>query len=1036
MDYISNDTFENNEQIDEISCEQESVLFPGFVVTANGILEKHSEKLIADVSIHFLGLSTRACNVICRWGMSRGKLIDNTVMLSALLLISEDDIKGFQNLGKKTWEEIYSTFEAYLSGEGEFINTEALQSTEGAILVDWMLSGTNLMHIKSGKVINDAPISALHLNIRAMNGLTKAGIKKISDFIGVSYEGLLEIKNLGVGTVASIIDKLKLYVSKQAAEEIDIIAQNCEASNNAPNENVFAGEVIIPSLNPNIPVLADEYALVNGRIFRRSDYAQIADAPIGALNLSVRGTNCLKFHGVVKVSQLVGMPFEDFRNIRNLGVSTSNEIVEKLDLYLNSRVIEGENANVKILPTDKILEYFKEYPFAKLSEEEAVKLFGDDQDSVFSAIDTLLENETLVFENGLYCKHYPSFYQVLETVLESANESDQRCANVLLMRSKGSTLEEIGHSMSVTRERIRQMENKMFRKIIKIHNGLFAEDQFAYLVENYSVFSDLLLSLVNGNHQVLYYLSSRYIGGKRDLEESLDDKKLQIELRRKIEKWIYKDYLFVDGDRVPLIRKDLEDLVLKKYCGNGCSYDEFCELYNKFVLSRNLSVDDTKALLISDDVKRTRNNRLSESKKLLWSQNQHIRYYDIASIDTTELFDTLNLAQFENVEISTRKFIQEYPDLMEKYDIRDEYELHNLLKKLPSSDENPNIHFGKMPIIQFGVFDREQVVKDMLFALAPISAEDLADRIAVEYGHRADVVRSSWFVCIDEYYHQGVFSVDYEAMSDEHMQLIMDELNDDFYFFSDIKKIYRDLVPGADLSLISTFNLKRMGFEVNGIYAYRNFDSAEAYFYHLFTCKEIVDASNFHSRLNVITMYNQVWKGLRRNYDIIEFEPMQYINMSRLQKLGVTKEQLRGFCDDVYNFVEKNSYFTIEYLKRQGFASDIDSLGFDTQFYISLLREDSRFANWTMGRNVLFFVGEIKMFVAGNRYISIKSFVTDYLERVRSIDIDELILIFEEEYNLKIEKSKIMEEIKDTNLYYDRIMEKLYVDYDTYFEEI
>ena len=1036
MDYISNDSFENNEQIDETSCGQESVLFPGFVVTANGILEKHSQKLITDVSIHFLGLSTRACNVICRWGMSRGKLIDNTVMLSALLLISEDDMKGFQNLGKKTWEEIYSTFEAYLSGEGEFINTEAPQSTEGAILVDWMLSGTNLMHIKSGKVINDAPISALHLNIRAMNGLTKAGIKKISDFIGVSYEGLLEIKNLGVGTVASIIDKLKLYVSKQAAEEIDIIAQNCEASNNAPNENVFAGEVIIPSLNPNIPVLADEYALVNGRIFRRSDYAQIADAPIGALNLSVRGTNCLKFHGVVKVSQLVGMPFEDFRNIRNLGVSTSNEIVEKLDLYLNSRVIEGENANVKILPTDKILEYFKEYPFAKLSEEEAVKLFGDDQDSVFSAIDTLLENETLVFENGLYCKHYPSFYQVLETVLESANESDQRCANVLLMRSKGSTLEEIGHSMSVTRERIRQMENKMFRKIIKIHNGLFAEDQFAYLVENYSVFSDLLLSLVNANHQVLYYLSSRYIGGKRDLEESLDDKKLQIELRRKIEKWIYKDYLFVDGDRVPLIRKDLEDLVLKKYCGNGCSYDEFCELYNKFVLSRNLSVDDTKALLISDDVKRSRNNRLSESKKLLWSQNQHIRYYDIASIDTTELFDTLNLAQFENVEISTRKFIQEYPDLMEKYDIRDEYELHNLLKKLPSSDQNPNIHFGKMPIIQFGVFDREQVVKEMLFALAPISAEDLADRIAMEYGHRADVVRSSWFVCIDEYYHQGVFSVDYKAMSDEHMQLIMDELSDDFYFFSDIKKIYRDLVPGADLSLISTFNLKRMGFEVNGIYAYRNFDSAEAYFYHLFTCKEIVDASKFHSRLNVITMYNQVWKGLRRNYDIIEFEPMQYINMSRLQKLGVTKEQLRDFCDDVYNFVEKDSYFTIEYLKHQGFASDIDSLGFDTQFYISLLREDSRFANWTMGRNVLFFVGEIKMFVAGNRYISIKSFVTDYLERVRSIDIDELILIFEEEYNLKIEKSKIMEEIKDTNLYYDRIMEKLYVDYDTYFEEI
>jgi hypothetical protein len=76
------------------------------------------------------------------------------------------------------------------------------------------------------------------------------------------------------------------------------------------------------------------------------------------------------------------------------------------------------------------------------------------------------------------------------------------------------------------------------------------------------------------------------------------------------------------------------------------------------------------------------------------------------------------------------------------------------------------------------------------------------------------------------------------------------------------------------------------------------------------------------------------------------------------------------------------------------------------------------------------------MFVSGNKYISIKSFVVDYLEKVRSIDIDELVSIFEDEYNLRFEKYKIIEESKDTNLYYDRIMEKLYVDYETYFEEI
>lgn len=34
------------------------------------------------------------------------------------------------------------------------------------------------------------------------------------------------------------------------------------------------------------------------------------------------------------------------------------------------------------------------------------------------------------------------------------------------------------------------------------------------------------------------------------------------------------------------------------------------------------------------------------------------------------------------MEITSLKLFRDYPDLMREYDIRDEYELHNLLKKL------------------------------------------------------------------------------------------------------------------------------------------------------------------------------------------------------------------------------------------------------------------------------------------------------------------------------------------------------------------
>lgn len=58
-----------------------------------------------------------------------------------------------------------------------------------------------------------------------------------------------------------------------------------------------------------------------------------------------------------------------------------------------------------------------------------------------------------------------------------------------------------------------------------------------------------------------------------------------------------------------------------------------------------------------------------------------MRYYDIDSRDYKELLDTLALDRFSNTEISTLKFFNDFPELMNKYDIRDQYELHNLLKK-------------------------------------------------------------------------------------------------------------------------------------------------------------------------------------------------------------------------------------------------------------------------------------------------------------------------------------------------------------------
>ena len=133
-------------------------------------------------------------------------------------------------------------------------------------------------------------------------------------------------------------------------------------------------------------------------------------------------------------------------------------------------------------------------------------------------------------------------------------------------------------------------------------------------------------------------------------------------------------------------------------------------------------IDNETALWIED---RAYINQLSECNYVLWNQGKSFRYYDIAGQDYEDLFDTLDLEQYEDVELSTLKFINDYPKLMGRYDIHDEYEFHNLLKKIIPK-ENTYIKFGRMPTMEFGNPNTDNQVLEMLLQYAPISVKDFA----------------------------------------------------------------------------------------------------------------------------------------------------------------------------------------------------------------------------------------------------------------------------------------------------------------------
>ena len=107
--------------------------------------------------------------------------------------------------------------------------------------------------------------------------------------------------------------------------------------------------------------------------------------------------------------------------------------------------------------------------------------------------------------------------------------------------------------------------------------------------------------------------------------------------------------------------------------------DRAAHRYNEFLEQEEIPFDEN--IYYTEPVYRTRKNHLSDARYLLWKQNEQIRYYDMDGRDFTELLNALNLESYENIELSTMKFVEDYPEILAKYDIRDQYELHNTLQR-------------------------------------------------------------------------------------------------------------------------------------------------------------------------------------------------------------------------------------------------------------------------------------------------------------------------------------------------------------------
>lgn len=151
----------------------------------NSRKEEAKKQKIAENDIEGLDFSIRSFNCLKRAGI-------NTI--NQLASLSEEEIMKIRNLGLRGAEEIISKLEAHGLKHGKLSKSPEVENETEEIINK-----------------NTFEIVGIDLSVRSYNCLRRAGIETLADLENLTYEELMNIRNLKQESIEEIISKVKKY---------------------------------------------------------------------------------------------------------------------------------------------------------------------------------------------------------------------------------------------------------------------------------------------------------------------------------------------------------------------------------------------------------------------------------------------------------------------------------------------------------------------------------------------------------------------------------------------------------------------------------------------------------------------------------------------------------------------------------------------------------------------------------------------------------------------------------------------------------
>lgn len=877
-------------------------------------------------------------------------------------------------------------------------------------------------------VIDDSEISLfdIHMSNRLRNGLLKAGINTLSDFKKLDANKLLRIRNLGKKSfdeanilLGEIDNKFENYYipSNDFGCEMTSRLKNCLINNGISNIEEFkklTTEDLSEMKNLGKKTLEEAQQLlkelgvkiigyndnVKDEIDNKAIFSIYSKILIDKCGISIRLKNALFSSGINTLADLANCPLKSLKHVlgrksfeeaalyRKLVIDEVSYSDDNSDFILRVIDLISNSKDISFICLKNFLKENSNYPIEKLVDDVNVLRYGGKIDFTM---------------NGVKIRRLK--------LIDYINSLDLSIKMLIVERFNGKTLQELGDSRSLTRERIRQKLQKIIDNIPSVD-----EDKYREIFEKYSFKEEEFTKLFNEEKIIYYYLKEKYHCGTIDIVEGLNDgffNDNQKNIIRDMKKMIR---LF--GETVELNRSSIINSMIKEYAKKEISIEKFTDIYNSFCRNNNYDLEKI------DD--RSMEGAVGRSGIALFGLGRKFRYYNFSDIIGSEEYEELkkiyygtNTGYYSTLVIFKNNLI-----LMSSLDIRNEYELHNLSKNYFNNKNG--ITFDRMPNFSINGITKEDFLEEKIKELSPISISDFCKYMETEYGHKEATLTSYIVSNMQEYIDNGLLRSNMVILPDYVIEKIKCILKEPIYSLDDFKLLliengFENIIE----NIITSANMYKIGYRIRSSYIMRkDINSIEDYIKHQALENDFILNDNFLKNSTYYTMM----KRIEKNLDIFLISNDEYITIKKLNELGITKKDVSIFCNQVYERFKNEEYFTVSNVKDLIDINKLDDFGFDDIFFENIIGNIDNIQYLKFSNN--------KLYSFLYAVIDSKKFVLDCIGGRAAISIDELQYEIEDKYGIEVTQERIKNAIVDTDLYCSNELNKIYQNKEYYYEEV